>query len=169
LGIIAMFEPCTAYTIHKEFIESPSMFFSGSAGAIYPAVERLERQKLVKGERAGTKAKPSSVYYLTALGRQEYSRWFTDPLRAVDAGFDPLRNRVSMLESFPTRLRQAIFSDLQKFAEQRKKIVNDLVKKLPERSPMRFATEMELATLEAKLELLRTWQKYSERPHHHLL
>ena len=47
LGVIWQEGPCTAYTIRKQFVASPSPQWSGSAGAIYPLVRRLEKKRLL--------------------------------------------------------------------------------------------------------------------------
>ncbi|HZE88705.1 MAG TPA: PadR family transcriptional regulator, partial [Verrucomicrobiae bacterium] len=54
LGVVWSEQPCTPYAIRRVFQTSPSPFWSGSAGAIYPLVERLETRGLVRAEATMT-------------------------------------------------------------------------------------------------------------------
>ena len=48
LGVIWQQGPCTAYAIRREFQTSDSPRWSGSAGATYPLLRRLEKLELIK-------------------------------------------------------------------------------------------------------------------------
>ena len=48
LGVVRQEAPCTPYVIRQVFAHSPSSYWSGSAGAIYPLVRRLERRGLLE-------------------------------------------------------------------------------------------------------------------------
>jgi DNA-binding PadR family transcriptional regulator len=48
LGILWERGPCTAYAARKVLRESPSPYWSGSAGAVYPLLARLEGRRLVR-------------------------------------------------------------------------------------------------------------------------
>ncbi len=109
LGMVSRGGPCTAYWIRRQFQQSPSSFFSGSAGAVYPAVERLAGRSLIKAtvERKGRRT--SRRYRLTAKGRKALKKWLLPPFAPEDVAFtmDPLRTRVYYLEtlSAPDRRR----------------------------------------------------------------
>src|SRR6185436_18926108 len=59
LGIVWRDGPCTPYHVRSVLLRSPSSHWSGSAGAIYPLVKRLEARGLARsravrtGRRAG--------------------------------------------------------------------------------------------------------------------
>jgi DNA-binding PadR family transcriptional regulator len=125
LGVVRLKQPCSAYAIRMVFAESPSSHWSGSAGAIYPLVRRLEGRGLLKsttrtGDRRGTR-----VYRLTLKGRNRLRSWLRPPL-PDPAGLmvlDPLRVRVRFLEAVELRERYAIVDEAEtKLAEQLKRI-----------------------------------------------
>ena len=53
LGELSIQQPCTAYAIRRAFAQSPTPTWSGSAGTIYPVLERLLRRKLVRAPAGG--------------------------------------------------------------------------------------------------------------------
>jgi DNA-binding PadR family transcriptional regulator len=99
LGLIATKGPCTPYAVRKEFLESPSPFWSGSAGAIYPLFARLARRGLVRVCRGTGDGRAGKLYVLTPVGRRVLYRWLREPLSSVAIGIppDPLRNRVQFI------------------------------------------------------------------------
>src|SRR5215471_20999039 len=50
LGLLSVDGPATPYAIRKVFLESPNPQWSGSAGTIYPLIERLLRRKLIRSK-----------------------------------------------------------------------------------------------------------------------
>jgi DNA-binding PadR family transcriptional regulator len=66
---------------------------TAETGSLYPALHRLERQKLVKSEWKLTGSKQRAKYYkLTALGRKQliadHQRWL-QLVRAIGAVMEP--------------------------------------------------------------------------------
>jgi len=99
LGIVWKKAPCTAYAVRKEFIESPSTHWSGSAGSIYPLVRRLEEKGLLRSV-AGTRGRrPHRAYAITTAGRKELRQWISPPLppRVAATTYSPLRTRMYFL------------------------------------------------------------------------
>ena len=47
LGVVWRDGPCTPYQVRKQFLDSPTPSWSGSAGTIYPLMRRLEDMGLV--------------------------------------------------------------------------------------------------------------------------
>ncbi|HVY87357.1 MAG TPA: PadR family transcriptional regulator [Hyphomonadaceae bacterium] len=90
----------TAFQVRRAFERSPSMEWSGSAGAIYPAVRRMTAAGLIRsqatGERRGTRR-----LSLTVAGVAELDAWTTDVSRSVTIGVDPFRLRLSLWEAMP--------------------------------------------------------------------
>lgn len=163
LGVIGEQQPCSPYFVHKTFLASPSLFFSGSAGAIYPAINRLEKRGILKSARSGTRGKPSKSLTITAKGEKEYLAWFFDSQKAGDPGFDPLRGRVSMIGALKSKGRMEVFQRLIAAVEERLTTLNNLALKKHSGLGMAQALEMEKATLQAKLKVLKKWQKEASK------
>jgi DNA-binding PadR family transcriptional regulator len=125
LGVVRLKQPCSAYAIRMVFAESPSRHWSGSAGAIYPLVRRLEGRGLLKSTRRKGDRRETRMYRLTPKGRNRLSSWLRPPLPDA-AGLmvlDPLRVRVRFLEAVEVRQRYAIVDEAEtKLAEQLKRI-----------------------------------------------
>lgn len=101
LGLVLTGGPCTAYWVQRQFQESLSSFFSGSAGAVYPAIERLEQRGLIEGRTSRNGERVSRQYKLTAGGKKTLRRWLLPPLPAEDIAFtmDPVRTRIFSLSA----------------------------------------------------------------------
>jgi DNA-binding PadR family transcriptional regulator len=84
LGLIDQ-KPSSGYDLRKVFAETAMGNYSSSPGAIYPALERLEAQRLVRGvvaKSAGLRRR--RLYYLTLRGRAELKKWLARPLEQID-------------------------------------------------------------------------------------
>ena len=122
LGFVSEGAPCTAYWIRREFQKSPSTFFSGSAGAVYPAVERLEKSGLVEGT-AGPRG--STHYELTEEGLEALRSWLLRPVPAEEMAYtyDPVRTRLFYLAPLtPTERVEFVTSAIAQ-AESHRRIV----------------------------------------------
>jgi DNA-binding PadR family transcriptional regulator len=111
LGVIAQSSPCTPYRVRRVFLDSPSPYWSGSAGAIYPLLRRLEKRGLLTSRRRPTGRRAALAYALTASGTRAFREWLQPPWSAVVTGVpaDPLRTRVSFLGLLPRRARARFF------------------------------------------------------------
>ena len=105
LGVVVRDGPCTPYAVKELFRASPSEFWSGSAGAIYPLMKRLEQRGLVASEGGSTGRRGHRTYRVTQGGRRAFVRWMTDAERAAAIGFDPLRTRLVFLDHLSERSR----------------------------------------------------------------
>lgn len=114
LAEIARLQPCTAYQLRRTFLTSPSRSWSGSAGAVYPAVRRLTGAGLIAAELAEGDTRGGSRLSLTQAGERARVQWVCDPERAVDSGFDPFRTRATLLESVPAAEREAFLGVLRR-------------------------------------------------------
>ena len=116
LGVIWREGPCTAYAVRKRFVASPSPQWSGSAGAIYPLVRRLQKKRLLASRiLAGTK-RGGRLYTLTSTGQQVLNEWIKPPLSPMVTGVpaDPLRTRIGFLGALtPAEQRSFIDTALQ--------------------------------------------------------
>ncbi len=115
LGLVWELGPCTAYALRQELLQSPSPYWSGSAGAIYPLLGRLERQRLVRAKDQATGRRRSKGYELTPAGFRHLVRWLGPPLSDETAGvpMDPLRTRVRFLGALTPARRAAFLADAE--------------------------------------------------------
>ncbi len=97
LAAIASRGSATAYAIAKSFADSPSEFWSGSAGSIYPLIKRLAERGYLAAQPGATGKRQQLDYSLTPVGRAEMEDWLLDAKRAAGLGFDPLRTRLTYL------------------------------------------------------------------------
>lgn len=120
LGVIRAREPCTPYQIRREFTDSPSPYWSGSAGAIYPLMARLEKAGLLRSRAAATGSRRSRRYRLTATGRAALVRWIGPPVPREVVGVppDPLRSRVPFLSALPAAARRQFLEEVERGIEE---------------------------------------------------
>lgn len=112
LGHLWKHGPCTAYSVRSAMLESPSSQWSGSAGAIYPLLQRFEERGLVRSRKAMRGERESWLYTLTAGGRGRFREWLGPPLTpdVVSITADPLRTRMYFLGALSTRERSAFIA-----------------------------------------------------------
>jgi DNA-binding PadR family transcriptional regulator len=90
-------QPSSGYDLKRRFATTPMGVYEPSSGALYPALERLERRGLLRSEALQPAAggRPRRVYSLTADGRQAHLEWIREPVRpqtvAQDLGMHLLR------------------------------------------------------------------------------
>jgi DNA-binding PadR family transcriptional regulator len=78
-------QPLSGYDLRKLFASSPMGGFSDSPGAIYPALRRLERRGLVRGQlRQAAGLRRRRVYRLTPRGLAALKAWQSKPIRRED-------------------------------------------------------------------------------------
>ncbi|MDA1266169.1 MAG: PadR family transcriptional regulator [Planctomycetota bacterium] len=96
LAVIWRDGPCTPYHVRKQFLDSPTPRWSGSAGALYPLMRRIEEQGLVTSQAAGDDGRGTRHYKVTPAGRGALVRWLRPPLDATAIGpiEDPIRTRL---------------------------------------------------------------------------
>lgn len=82
----------TAFRVRRAFQLSPSSEWSGSAGAIYPAIKRLLARGLIIGEPTADRRATLRIS-LTAAGEAVMLDWACNPDRASSVGIDPFRLR----------------------------------------------------------------------------
>jgi len=80
LGIVDI-EPVSGYDIHRLFSTSPMGAFSSSPGAIYPALDRLEKQGLLRAMLDdSTPTRPRRVYSMKEAGEAALEAWLREPV-----------------------------------------------------------------------------------------
>ena len=114
LGMLSL-RPMSGYDIRKTVQESIRFFWNESYGQIYPALKRLEAQKLVERARGAQKGRAGrQVFTLTRTGRRELQEWLTRKPQ-----MQPFRNEL-LLKLFFGRLvpREACQEHLRHFRQR---------------------------------------------------
>jgi DNA-binding PadR family transcriptional regulator len=116
LGIVWKRAPCTAYAIMREFAGSPSSYYRGSAGTIYPLVHRLKRRGYLSSSTGARGRRRHVSYKLSRKGLSALRAWLAPPLPDAAAAitYDPLRARAFFLAALTPRQRLAFVRDAQK-------------------------------------------------------
>jgi len=100
LGLLHQ-EPRSGYDVRKIFANTPMGTFSDSPGAIYPALRRLEKDGLVRGQlRSASDLRRRRVYRPTRYGRRAFKAWQTRPISSDDVihRMDELLLRFSFMD-----------------------------------------------------------------------
>ena len=107
LGFLWRRGPCTAYRVRLGFQDSPSSHWSGSSGALYPLLRRLERRGLVESTSGTTGARARKMLAVTADGRAALREWLGRgvDLDAASTVYDALRTRMFFLDLLPRSAR----------------------------------------------------------------
>jgi DNA-binding PadR family transcriptional regulator len=83
LGLLQ--KPSSGYDLRKVFSSTSMKSFSDSPGAIYPALNRLERLGLIRGKvEAGSGLRRRQLFRLTPNGLSELKKWITRPITRED-------------------------------------------------------------------------------------
>ena len=100
LGLLHQ-KPRSGYDLRKVFAETAMGNYSNSPGAIYPALQRLERDAFVSGKVEATAGlRQRCVYRVTKKGMAALNHWLTDPIKPSDVqrGAGELMLRFSFME-----------------------------------------------------------------------
>ena len=119
LGLLSI-EPMSGYDIRRNLDESLSHFWSESYGQIYPALKRLEADKLiVPVKQAVPASRRKRLYTLTPRGRARLRSWLAEPPKP-----QPPRNEL-MLKLFFGRLAppEAIASHIRRLQVQQERLL----------------------------------------------
>ena len=147
--------PCTPYSVRRMFLDSPSSHWSGSAGAVYPVLERLERRGLVVSKHAARGARDAWTYALTAAGRKRFRAWLEPPFgpELVSVPPDPLRTRLSFLAVLPAARRARFLAHAVQALERELEAYQGHAR--PERDEL-LARSAALAAMRARLGWFRS-------------
>lgn len=154
LSVIYRLGRCTPYQVRLDFQKSRSHEWSGSAGAVYPALRRLQGAGLLDAQssRGGRR---SVIYSLSKNGRNALARWLSDVERASGSGLDPFRCRADYWSALKKRDRTIL----------RKKLIDALNEKCADiakvlgspDNPEPRALELELALHKMRLQWFQAW------------
>lgn len=103
LGIVHTRGRCTAYVVRKELGTSPSAYWSGSAGAVYPLLDRLAQRGLLNTHETKWGSRTRRAFSLSPRGLVALRAWIGPalPSWAGSATFDPIRTRLLFLDALP--------------------------------------------------------------------
>lgn len=101
----------TSFKVRRAFELSPSSSWSGSAGAVYPAISRLERAGLIDAQ-SGSSRRGTRILSLTDAGYAALERWFTDTAAACTIGADPFRLRAGLWDTLPPDRRREVLNGM---------------------------------------------------------
>jgi DNA-binding PadR family transcriptional regulator len=112
LGVVWKFGPCTPHAIRTHFLGSRSARFSGSAGAIYPLVARLQARGLLRSQHDANGRQRRSLYAATPPGKRLLQEWLGS-LNEADLGalHDPIRIRIYFLAALPVETRKRFLAE----------------------------------------------------------
>lgn len=160
LGVIWQGGPLTAYEIAKPFATSLSTYWSGSAGAIYPLVKRLEEKGLIRGESEQWNSRRKRTFTLSPAGLEMLRAWLSPPFDpSVGAvSFDPIRTRVGFLGALQPRARRRFVEDATRVVQERLADLEKLYEeeRAAEKTMDALATRGAIFELRARLEWLAT-------------
>ncbi|HKO57414.1 MAG TPA: PadR family transcriptional regulator [Thermoanaerobaculia bacterium] len=119
LGVVWLRGPCTAYVVRQEFLASASAHWSGSAGAIYPLLARLEKQGLIKARESEWGRGSKKEFSITRRGMTALRNWIGPPLPEWTAQptFDPVRTRLSFLGALAPEQRREFVAEARRNLE----------------------------------------------------
>ncbi len=70
----------TGYAIKKQMEKSTNLFFNTSAGSIYPAFQKLEKEELVTKEERLDGGRAKKIYTITPKGKTAFKEWLNNDL-----------------------------------------------------------------------------------------
>ena len=84
LGLLHQ-EPRSGYDLRKIFETTPMAHYSGSPGAIYPALRKLEKQRLIKGSVDRRRSlRPRQVFRPSSAGTEAFRSWLAGDIQRDD-------------------------------------------------------------------------------------
>lgn len=118
LADVATRGTATSYAVAQTFSQSPSEYWSGSAGAVYPLVKRLTARGLLAASAGAAGKRQRLDYAITPEGRAALEAWLLDAQRAAGMGFDPLRTRLVHLHLVSPDQRKAFLEEVRARTER---------------------------------------------------
>lgn len=144
----------TAFQVRRAFAVSHSLEWKGSAGAVYPAVKRLEQQGLIHAS-AAQGGRATRTLSLTSLGKDELMAWACDPVRSSSIGIDPFRLRSGIWTELTPAQRKKVFTNIRKEIEASIPILEQYVTEIDQIERLRV--ELGIAVQRARLKILDRW------------
>jgi DNA-binding PadR family transcriptional regulator len=119
LGIVWRAGEMSAYAVRGVFRKSPSLHWSGSAGAIYPLVARLQKRGWLRARAYRTGRREGRMLALTPAGLKALRTWIGPPVprEAVSVVPDPLRTRMFFVGALTPAERKRFLAEAEKGLE----------------------------------------------------
>jgi len=116
LGIIWLNSPCTPYQVRKVFERSPSPHWTGSAGAIYPMIRKLELAWLITSQRHKVGRRIGRRYSMTPAGSRALQKWLQRAIteKTIGVPLDALRTRIRFFAALPPSARMKLIGKIEK-------------------------------------------------------
>jgi len=156
MTVLRQLGACTPYQVRKAFKDSPSAEWSGSAGAVYPALRRLKAAGLLVAKPVKD-ARRSVLYSLSTAGADALDAWLTDVARAAGIGIDPFRTRAPLWGGLPSARAGAFKRALIRTLRAERAAIREQLA-APD-APDRDAIELCLALQETRLKWLGAKRK----------
>jgi DNA-binding PadR family transcriptional regulator len=158
LGLVWSDGPCTAYAVRRTVQNSLSTQWSGSAGAVYPVVARLEQRGLIHSRDQATGQRRSQALEITTRGSRVLADWLRPPIDPDSLGIppDPLRVRLRFLELLSPADRTTFLNEAIAAVETTVDRVQRDVRRARRAGESPFRIAMVLGALHATRARLRT-------------
>ena len=89
LGLLSH-EDLTGYDMKKRIDTAISFFWNGSFGNIYPALQELEEDALIKSKKTSVGGREKILYHITAKGKKELGTWLKDDQASNELRYETL-------------------------------------------------------------------------------
>jgi DNA-binding PadR family transcriptional regulator len=146
----------TAFKVYRAFEASQSLEWKASAGAVYPAVKRLEAKGYLEvsapeGGRAKRRLR------LTNEGRSSLVEWACDSRLATSVGIDPFRLRAGIWPELARRQQGQLLQSLR--TEIGASLVRLNAALRDEDAAERVRIELAISLQKERLKILDRWEK----------
>lgn len=142
----------TAFQVRKAFQMSPTQDWSGSAGAVYPAIKRLVEKSYIS-KTAQDDARGTQHLNATPKGQLALKDWAIDRELATAMNADPFRTRMDYLMTMSKTERTRALTAIHDTLVEKQ----DLIKRLTESEPAtkREANQLVSTLLSSRLNWVR--------------
>lgn len=157
LAVVRRLGDCTPYQVRRAFEESPSREWSGSSGAVYPAIKRLLGRGFLAEERSAGDKRGTKKVSLTKTGSTVLVGWAVDIGMAISPGLDPFRARSPEWQVLSAPRRKAHMKKLERALNER--IAELRAASRGENGEAQTMLELDLALQQSRLNWLRKQTK----------
>ncbi len=151
LGVLWRSPGMTAYAVRQVFLSSNSAEWSGSAGAVYPAIARLQTAGFIAARSAGD-SRGTKTLEVARAGKTALDRWLYDAERAAGPGLDPFRTRAGLWSELAPGARRQLMRNLKETITRQRRALASGPK--PTDAGDAVTLELHLALLDMRLRWL---------------
>lgn len=157
LGLLNI-KPMSGYSIKKNFDGPMSGFWSVSYGGLYPALDRLENNELIKGELDEKDPRNKKIYSVTAKGKEELNNWFFEETKPPKYK-DEYMLKIFLSKDLSKEERRSLIEEFiftkEKLLRQIKTTVNNNNSGKTSHPGIEIITKYSIETLEGEIKSLR--------------